>query len=238
MDGPTEDAVTDLFAPYTPAVRDLAVRTRALVRSLIPDATEEIDTNPPLLGYTYRPGTYKGLILAIMPRKAYLNVIFSKGVELLELDSVGLPVAVGLLILARGLAGGRRLAHRLLLGLVPVWLVASAGTGPLVSRSARWLLGLAVLGALLALRHDVPARPHPRRLRTASQVAGAGLAVAVAHAGWLAAVTAGSPVTSGRVALAPLRTGLVAARAAVVAVGVGAAPPPAPPPADPPGPAP
>ena len=95
MDGPTEDAVTDLFAPYTPAVRDLAVRTRALVRSLIPDATEEIDTNPPLLGYTYRPGTYKGLILAIMPRKAYLNVIFSKGVELLELDSVGLLEGTG-----------------------------------------------------------------------------------------------------------------------------------------------
>jgi len=100
-----------------------------------------------------------------------------------------------------------------------------------VSRSARWLLGLAVLGALLALRHDVPARPHPRRLRTASQVAGAGLAVAVAHAGWLAAVTADSPVTSVRVALAPFGTGLVAAGAAIVALAVALAPAPPPPPA-------
>jgi hypothetical protein len=95
MDEPNEAAVADLFAPYPPEVRDLAARTRALVRSLIPDAAEEIDTNPRLLGYTYRPGTYKGLILAIMPQKTYVNVVFSKGVELLELDSAGLLEGTG-----------------------------------------------------------------------------------------------------------------------------------------------
>jgi hypothetical protein len=89
------DAVTELFAPYPPEVRDLAVRARALMRELLPDAAEEIDTKPPLLGYTYRPGTYKGLILALMPQKSYVNVVFSKGVELLELDSAGLLEGTG-----------------------------------------------------------------------------------------------------------------------------------------------
>ena len=95
MDGPGEEAVADLFAPYTPEVQNLAVRTRALVRSLVPDAAEEIDTNPRLLGYTYRPGTYKGLILAVMPQKTYVNIVFSKGVELLELDPTGLLEGTG-----------------------------------------------------------------------------------------------------------------------------------------------
>jgi hypothetical protein len=89
------DAVTELFAPYPPEVRDLAVRARALMRELLPDATEEIDTKPPLLGYTYRPGTYKGLILALMPQQSYVNVVFSKGVELLEVDSAGLLEGTG-----------------------------------------------------------------------------------------------------------------------------------------------
>src|SRR2546429_7883834 len=89
------DAVTARFAPYPAEVRELAMRARELMRELLPDAAEEIDTKPPLLGYTYRPGTYKGLILAIMPQKGYVNVVFSKGVELLELDSAGLPEGTG-----------------------------------------------------------------------------------------------------------------------------------------------
>jgi hypothetical protein len=89
------DAVTELFAPYPPEVRELGVRARALMRELLPDAAEEVDTKPPLLGYTYRPGTYKGLILALMPQKSYVNVVFSKGVELLELDSAGLLEGTG-----------------------------------------------------------------------------------------------------------------------------------------------
>ena len=89
------DSVTELFAPYPAEVRELAMRARELMRELLPDAAEEIDTKPPLLGYTYRPGTYKGLILAIMPQKGYVNVVFSKGVELLELDSAGLLEGTG-----------------------------------------------------------------------------------------------------------------------------------------------
>ena len=89
------DSVTELFAPYPAEVRELAMRARELMRELLPDAAEEIDTKPPLLGYTYRPGTYKGLILAIMPQKSYVNVVFSKGVELLELDPAGLLEGTG-----------------------------------------------------------------------------------------------------------------------------------------------
>jgi hypothetical protein len=76
-------------------VHDLALQVRALVRASIPDALEEVDKAARMIGFTYRPGTYKGLILTVAPQKAYVNVIFSKGVELLELDSSGLLEGTG-----------------------------------------------------------------------------------------------------------------------------------------------
>src|SRR6266542_109976 len=83
--------------------------------------------------------------------------------------AVAVSLAVILLMLARGLAGGRRLAHRLLVALVLAGLVARVLTGPGLAglvgyRSVRWVVGLAVLGALLAVRGDPPLRPHPRWL--------------------------------------------------------------------------
>ncbi len=85
----------DLLAPYSPAVRNLALATRALVRKLIPDAAEEVDPKATLFGYTFLPGTYRGLILTISPQKAYVTIIFSKGVELAALDSTGLLEGTG-----------------------------------------------------------------------------------------------------------------------------------------------
>jgi hypothetical protein len=87
--------IADLLSDYTPEVRALALQLRDLVRQLIPDAVEEVDLKDRLLGFTFKPRTYKGLILAIAPQRSYVNVMFSKGVELLEIDSAGLLEGTG-----------------------------------------------------------------------------------------------------------------------------------------------
>jgi hypothetical protein len=90
-----EADVAELLAQYSPEVRDLAMKVRALVRSAIPDALEEVHPPTKMIGFTYLPGTYKGLILTVSPQKTYVNVIFSKGVELMELDPTGLLEGTG-----------------------------------------------------------------------------------------------------------------------------------------------
>ncbi|MFD4183081.1 DUF1801 domain-containing protein [Rhodococcus sp. NPDC058514] len=75
-------SVADLLAPYDQEVRDLVLATRNLVRRIAPDAIEEIDTSARLIGFTFIPGTYKGLIVAVAPQKSYVNINFSRGVEL------------------------------------------------------------------------------------------------------------------------------------------------------------
>lgn len=88
-------AFTDLLSPYTAEVRDLAARTRTLIREAVPSATEEIDDTAKLLGFSFIPGTYKGLIAAISLQKNGINIMFSKGVELTELDQAGLLEGTG-----------------------------------------------------------------------------------------------------------------------------------------------
>jgi hypothetical protein len=62
---------------------------------VIPDAVEEIDPADRLVGFTFIPGTIKGLIVAITLQKTYVNLMFSKGVELLPLDAAGLLEGTG-----------------------------------------------------------------------------------------------------------------------------------------------
>jgi len=88
LPGPStpDDPAARLLAAYPPDVLDLALRARAVVRELIPDAVEEVDPVSTLLGYTFRPGTYAGLILAIAPHQRHVNLVFAKGVELTQHD--------------------------------------------------------------------------------------------------------------------------------------------------------
>src|SRR5436305_6897083 len=145
----------------------------------------------------------------------------------------GFAVCVGLcfalLLLARGLLGGRWLAGQLLLltvlaGLVLPVLIDADAAGPPARRLARSATGLAVLGTLVIARRELTVRPHPRRLRTAAQLAAAGVAAALLHAGWLFGITGDSPPRSARLALSPGGTGgvlaLVAAGCAVAALAV------------------
>jgi lysyl-tRNA synthetase class 2 len=143
---------------------------------------------------------------------------------------LAVPLAAALLVLARGLAGGRRLAYHLLVaalltGLVVPVLTGPAPTGYLVLRS---VVVLAVLGGLVAVRGDLPVRPHPRQLRAAAQFGLVGLLAAVAHGSWLVGVAGDSPARSARLALAPVGTGGVLGLLAIAALAVVLAPVPAP----------
>ena len=73
--------VTELLAPYSQEVRDLALRVRALVLDVIPNAIEQVDSGAKIIGYGF--GTkYADLICVIMPLKAGVNLGFHNAVEL------------------------------------------------------------------------------------------------------------------------------------------------------------
>jgi lysylphosphatidylglycerol synthetase-like protein (DUF2156 family) len=146
---------------------------------------------------------------------------------------VAVPLAVILLMLARGLAGGRRLAHHVLVALVVIGLVApvltgSGRTGSVGYRSVRWASGVAVLAALFAVRGALPVPPHPRRLHAAARLGLLGLVVAVARGGWLMAIDGDSPARSVRLALSAVGTGGMLSLLAVLVLAVALAPVPAP----------
>lgn len=94
-EGPTDEGLGDLLAPFDPQVRQLTLDLRALVHRTVPDAIEEIDRGGPLIGFTYQPGTYKGLFAALAPQRAHVNLMFSKGVELQEIDEASLLEGTG-----------------------------------------------------------------------------------------------------------------------------------------------
>jgi lysyl-tRNA synthetase class 2 len=134
-------------------------------------------------------------------------------------------LAATLLVLARALAGGRRLAYHLLVAALLAGLVLPGPSGYAVPHT---VVGMSVLGGLVAVRGELPVRPHPQRLRAAARLALAGLLVAVAHGGWLVAVAGESPARSARLALAPVGTGGVLGLLAVAALAVALAPVPTP----------
>jgi hypothetical protein len=84
------DEIAALLAPYDAPIVALTGRLRDFLKKAIPDAIEELDPSARLIGYTFRPGTYKGLVVAIAPQRSYVNLMFSKGTDLLEADKTGL----------------------------------------------------------------------------------------------------------------------------------------------------
>lgn len=69
------------LAAYDPAVREIALETRAVVLSVVPDALEQIDVSAKMLAYGFA-ATYKDLICVIMPQKAYVNLGLPRGATL------------------------------------------------------------------------------------------------------------------------------------------------------------
>jgi len=89
------DPFARLLQLHSAEVRDLAEKARALVHKVVPDAAEEFDESAEMLAFTYQPGTYTGLIAAIVPQKRYVNIMLSKGAELVEMDESGLLEGTG-----------------------------------------------------------------------------------------------------------------------------------------------
>jgi hypothetical protein len=80
------------LAPYNPEVRALALKLRALIREVMPDAIEQLDPPAHLIGYGLNR-SYKGLICGITLHKAYINLMFARGTDLP--DPEGLLVGTG-----------------------------------------------------------------------------------------------------------------------------------------------
>jgi hypothetical protein len=72
------------ISTYTPPVQALASKTRDLVRSVMPDAVEQVDVPGKLIGYGI-DATYAGTVCVIMPYKDSLNLGFARGTDLPDL---------------------------------------------------------------------------------------------------------------------------------------------------------
>ncbi|HEY3344624.1 MAG TPA: DUF1801 domain-containing protein [Anaerolineaceae bacterium] len=80
------------LALYNPAVQRIAVAARSLILEVMPGAIEQVDAPSKIVAYGY--GTkYADLICAIAPFKTYVNLMFSRGVDLE--DPQGLLVGTG-----------------------------------------------------------------------------------------------------------------------------------------------
>lgn len=75
--------VKALLSAYDPGVHEIALKARALVLEVVPDALEQIDVSAKMLAYGYK-ATYKDLICVIMPQKGYVNLGFPRGAELAD----------------------------------------------------------------------------------------------------------------------------------------------------------
>jgi hypothetical protein len=80
------------LTPYNPGVRALALKLRALIRAVMPDAIEQLDPPAHLIGYGV-DRSYKGLICGITLHTAHINLMFARGTDLP--DPEGLLVGTG-----------------------------------------------------------------------------------------------------------------------------------------------
>ena len=91
--------MTDLEAlleRHTPEVRDVFHALRALVRELMPDATEQLDLPDRLLAFGFGPPggmRLRNLAVALIPHTAHVNVQLADG-ALLE-DTSGIVEGTG-----------------------------------------------------------------------------------------------------------------------------------------------
>jgi hypothetical protein len=67
------DPVTEFFDEYPGVVPNLARRLRELIRSILPDAREELDRPGRVIGYSYGPG-YAGLVCTIILSKTSVKL--------------------------------------------------------------------------------------------------------------------------------------------------------------------
>lgn len=66
---------------YDPQVQAIALKARALVLDVVPDAVEQIEVPAKMLAYGFA-ATYKDMICAIAPQKAWVNFGLPRGAQL------------------------------------------------------------------------------------------------------------------------------------------------------------
>ena len=69
------------LASYPPEVRDLALKLRALVLEVMPNALEHVDADDKMIGYGLSL-KQPDIICAIAPYTSYVALMFGKGTEL------------------------------------------------------------------------------------------------------------------------------------------------------------
>ena len=74
------------LTPYNPEVRALALKLRALIREVMPEAIEQLDVPAHLIDYGL-DRTYKGLICGISLDTAHINLMFARGTDLPDPES-------------------------------------------------------------------------------------------------------------------------------------------------------
>ena len=81
------DTVDSFLASYPPEVRSIALKARALILEMIPEAIEQVDIPAKMLGYGYER-TYTATVCAIALQKSYVNLMFGRGTELPDPDGL------------------------------------------------------------------------------------------------------------------------------------------------------
>ncbi len=76
-----------LLSTYTPPVQEIALKLRAIVLELMPEAVEQVDVPGKLLGYG-TSATYAGTVFVIMPLKDSVNLGFARGAHLDDPDKL------------------------------------------------------------------------------------------------------------------------------------------------------
>jgi hypothetical protein len=77
----TKKAVKEFLAPYSPNLREIAMKTRDLILDIIPNAVEQVDPNSKIIAYGFGL-KMADIVCAIAPHTAHVNLMFSKGTEL------------------------------------------------------------------------------------------------------------------------------------------------------------
>jgi len=88
-------SIDTILESASPELRSTVTRLREVVRDTLPAASEEVDATAQLIGFTYKPGTYKHLVGAIAIHKGHANLMLSSGAQLLDVDQYGLLEGTG-----------------------------------------------------------------------------------------------------------------------------------------------
>ena len=73
--------VKAFLAGYDENVQKIALKARALVLEIVPNAVEQIDVPAKMLAYGFAE-TYKDMICAVMPQKSYVNFGLPRGAQI------------------------------------------------------------------------------------------------------------------------------------------------------------